>query len=173
MKKNPRCAAVITCSDRGWRGERRDTSGPLAVRLLQAAGYQVKETLLLPDAETEIRKALERLSDETETALIVTTGGTGFSLRDVTPEATLAAATRQAPGIAEAMRMLSMEKTPRAMLSRGVSAIRNQTLIVNLPGSEKAVEECLSFVLPQLEHGIQILLGLAGECGGKKGGQKE
>lgn len=163
----PFTAAVITLSDKGSRGERVDTSGPRAVSMLEAAGYEIIETLILPDEQALIQKELIRLSDRRQVNLIVTTGGTGFSERDCTPEATLAVATRNAPGIAEAIRYESMKITPRAMLGRGASVIRNRTLIVNLPGSEKAVAESLQAVIPSITHGIGILTGTEKECGRK------
>ena len=134
---------------------------------LKKAGYKVIETLLLPDDMAKIKAQLIRLSDQRQVNLILTTGGTGFSERDCTPEATLAVATRNAPGIAEAIRAGSMQITRRAMLSREASVIRNQTLIVNLPGSPKAVKECLDLVLDQLDHGIRILTGRDSECARK------
>ena len=161
----PLRAAVMTLSDKGAAGQRQDTSGPRAAELLAAAGYEIVEQVLLPDAQQQIEQELKRLADSRQVDLIITTGGTGFSLRDVTPEATLAVATRLAPGIAEAIRMESMDITRRAMLSRGVSVLRNSTLIVNLPGSRKAVEEALAIVLTELEHGLRILRGTAKECG--------
>ena len=145
-------AAVVTLSDRGFRNEREDKSGELVQMMLKEAGYEVAEYRLLPDEQTEMD-------------LILTTGGTGFSQRDCTPEATMNVATRNAPGIAEAMRYASLAITPRAMLSRGVSVIRNQTLIINLPGSPKAVKENLEYILPTLSHGLEILKGVTGECG--------
>ncbi len=160
-------AAVITLSDKGSKGERVDTSGPKAVSMLQEAGYEIIENFILPDEQALIEKALIRLSDQRQVNLIITTGGTGFSLRDCTPEATMAVATRNAPGIAEAIRAGSMAITKKAMLGRGASVIRNRTLIVNLPGSEKAVKESLELILPQLEHGIRILIGSDSECGGR------
>lgn len=163
----PLRAAVITLSDKGFAGERVDTSGPRAAQLLQEAGYDVEELVLLPDAQKKIERELIRLADSRQVDLIITTGGTGFSLRDVTPEATLAVATRTAPGIAEAIRAESLKITPRAMLSRGASVLRNKTLIVNLPGSTKAVEEGLAVILPQLEHGLRILKGTAHDCARK------
>ena len=163
----PLTAAVITLSDKGARGEREDLSGPLLADTLRDAGYDIIETLILPDEQEIIEKNLIRLSDLRQVNLIMTTGGTGFSKRDCTPEATLAVATKNAPGIAEAIRAYSMQITKRAMLSREASVIRNNTLIVNLPGSPKAVRECLEVVLDQLEHGIKILTGRDGECGGK------
>ena len=163
----PLRAAVMTLSDKGFAGERVDASGPRAAQLLSEAGYDVVEQVLLPDAQKKIERELVRLADSRQVDLIITTGGTGFSLRDVTPEATLAVATRTAPGIAEAIRAESLKITPRAMLSRGASVLRNKTLIVNLPGSTKAVEEGLAVILPQLEHGLRILKGTAHDCARK------
>lgn len=160
-------AAVVTMSDKGARGEREDTSGPLICDMLENAGYRVAEKLLIPDDQPGIEKELTRLADGRQVNLILTTGGTGFSERDCTPEATMAVATRNAPGIADAIRMHSLSITGRAMLGRGVSVIRNKTVIVNLPGSRKAVRESLEYILPHLEHGIQILMGDTSDCGGK------
>lgn len=165
--ERPLTAAVITLSDKGAAGQREDKSGPVIVEELQKAGYKVIETLLLPDDVTKIKAQLIRLSDQRQVNLILTTGGTGFSERDCTPEATLAVATRNAPGIAEAIRAGSMQITRRAMLSREASVIRHKTLIVNLPGSPKAVKECLDLVLDQLDHGIRILTGRDEECARK------
>lgn len=159
-----RRAAVVTLSDKGSRGERTDESGPLLARLLAEAGFEVVEQLLLPDEQPRIQTELIRLSDGRQCHLVLTTGGTGFSPRDVTPEATMAVATRNAPGIAEAIRAYSMTITPRAMLSRGASVLRNGTLIVNLPGSPKAAQEGLKYILPALGHGLDILRGTTGEC---------
>ena len=125
----------------------------------------VLERVLLPDDREMIEKELLRLSDERHADLIITTGGTGFSQRDVTPEATMAVATRNAPGIAEYIRSESFKITSRAMLSRAVSVIRNNTLIINLPGSEKAVTECMQMIMEPLQHGLGILLGREKECG--------
>lgn len=160
----PLTAAVLTLSDQGAKGLRKDESGPVILEELEKAGYRIVETLLLPDEMALLKKHLIRLADQRQVNLILTTGGTGFSERDCTPEATLAVATRNAPGIAEAIRVGSLQITRRAMLSREASVIRNKTLIVNLPGSPKAVRECLSLVLDQLEHGIRILTGRDGEC---------
>ena len=160
----PLRAAVITLSDKGSQGKREDKSGPLAARMLTEAGYRVEETLLLPDDAAALRAQLLRLADGRQVNLVLTTGGTGFSPRDVTPEATLAVADRNAPGIAEALRYHSLSITPRGMLSRGVSVLRGKTLIVNLPGSPKAVGEDLEYLLPVLEHGLRIAAGLDGEC---------
>ncbi len=163
-EKRPYQAAVITLSDKGFCGEREDKSGPAIVKRLAGSGYEIAEALLLPDGEIELKKQLIRLADQRQLDLIVTTGGTGFSLRDVTPEATLAVATRNAPGIAEAIRAYSLKITPRAMLSREVSVIRNKTLIVNLPGSPKACEESLDCILDTLPHGLDLLRNGSGEC---------
>lgn len=157
-------AAVLTVSDRSFRGERPDEAGPLAASLLEEAGYRVVETAVVPDEQPEIVTALIRLADESRIALIVTTGGTGFSPRDVTPEATLAACERLTPGIPEAMRAASLAITPRAMLSRAAAGIRGGSLIVNLPGSPKAVRENLEAVLPALGHGLKMLLGGPADC---------
>lgn len=161
----PLRAAVMTLSDKGFAGERVDESGPKAVAMLEAAGYEIVETLLLPDVQKKIERELIRLADSRQVDLIITTGGTGMSVRDCTPEATLAVATRNVPGIAEAIRAGSMAITKRAMLGRGASVLRNNTLIVNLPGSVNAVQESLEIVLPELEHGLRILKGSANECG--------
>ena len=158
-------AAVITLSDKASRGEREDASGPEAVRLLEEAGYEIIETVLLPDEPELLKKQLCRLADQRQADLIVTSGGTGFSPRDRTPEATLAVADRNAPGIAEYIRMRSMEVTSRAMLGRSVSVIRKGTLIINLPGSPKAVREGLGFILGTLEHGLKVLRNSVSECG--------
>lgn len=157
-------AAVLTLSDKGSKGERTDESGPLIAGMLTEAGYDVTEQLLLPDEQGAIEAELINLADRRQVDLILTTGGTGFSRRDITPEATLAVAERLAPGIAEAIRAHSMTITGRAMLSRGVSALRGGTLIVNLPGSPKAVREGLAFILPHLGHGLEILRGEAQDC---------
>lgn len=157
-------AAVITLSDSGYAGQREDKSGPAVRALLEEAGYQVVHTALLPDGVEPLAGELCRLCDEDLADLILTTGGTGFSPSDLTPEATARAVERPVPGIAEAMRYASLQITPRAMLSRGTAGIRKRALIVNLPGSLKAVRECLSYILPSLEHGLQVLKGGAGPC---------
>ena len=166
-RKTPRPwqAAVITLSDKGARGERKDESGPAIVRRLEESGYEVVEQILLADEQTALKAQLIRLADQRQLDLILTTGGTGFSPRDTTPEATLAVATRLAPGIAEAVRAASMQFTKHAMLSRAQSVIRGKTLIINLPGSPKAVEESLGFVLDTLPHALGLLRGTDGECG--------
>lgn len=160
----PYRAAVITLSDKGARGEREDKSGPVIAERLKAEGYELVETLLLSDDRQELEQQLRRLCDQRRPDLILTTGGTGFSPRDQAPEATLAVADRLAPGISEAIRAYSMTITPRAMLSRGVSVLRGSTLIVNLPGSVKAVTESMDCFLKVLPHGLDVLRGSAGDC---------
>lgn len=167
MEKRKYKVGIVTLSDKGSRGEREDLSGPKIQELLPDDQYEVVSYRILPDEQAAIEKELCRLADEERCALVLTTGGTGFSMRDVTPEATLAVADRVAPGIAEAIRAYSLTITPRAMLSRAASAIRKQTLIVNLPGSPKAVEESLTYILSSLGHGLDILLGEDGECARK------
>lgn len=161
----PFTAAVITLSDKGSKGEREDKSGPAIREMLEQEGYCVVETLLLPDGKEPLSTQLCRLADQRQVNVIFTTGGTGFSERDLTPEATIAVCDRMANGIADAIRQYSLNITGRAMLSRAVSGIRKKTLIINLPGSPKAVKESLEYVLPQLDHGLGILRGTAGECG--------
>ena len=158
-------AAVVTVSDRGARGERADGSGPRIEALLRERGYDIVHREIVPDEAGEIERALVRLADERDVALVLTTGGTGFSPRDVTPEATERACTRMVPGIPEAMRAASLRVTPRGMLSRAASGIRGGTLIVNLPGSPKAAIENLEAVLPALEHGLEMLRGGLADCG--------
>ena len=158
---------IVTLSDKGAAGNREDLSGVKIKEMLPDDLYQVLSYRILPDEQKEIEQELVRLSDELHCDLVLTTGGTGFSTRDVTPEATMQVAERNAPGIAEAIRAYSMQITPRAMLSRAVSVMRGQTLIINLPGSPKAVKESLEFLLPSLAHGIQIMKGEAGECAQK------
>ena len=160
-------AGIVTLSDKGAAGEREDKSGAVIREILEAAGYEVAAQSLLPDEGEALKKELIRLSDQVQCDLELTTGGTGFSRRDVTPEATMAVAERNAPGIAEAIRACSMAVTKRAMLSRGVSVIRGGTLIINLPGSPKAVRESLEYVLDTLPHGLDILSGRGGECARK------
>lgn len=164
----PFTAAVITLSDKGFAGEREDRSGPAICEMLKEAGYRIVETLLLPDEAAPLKQNLIRLADQRQVELILTTGGTGFSQRDITPEATTAVCDRMAPGIAEAIRAYSMTITPRAMLSRAVSGLRKGSLIINLPGSPKAVRESLGYILPTLEHGLGILRGSETDCAGKE-----
>ena len=156
--------AVMTMSDKGSRGEREDLSGPAIAEMVTAYGYRVVETLIIPDDQKIIEAELIRLADSGQVDLILTTGGTGFSPRDVTPEATMAVMTRNAPGIAEAMRALSMKYTKRAMLSRAASVIRGNTLIINMPGSPKAVRECLEEILDSVDHGLRIMTARDSEC---------
>ena len=160
----PYTAAVITLSDKGARGEREDLSGPAIVKRLEESGYVVEERLLLADGEMPLKQELVRLADQRQIDLILTTGGTGFTPRDLTPEATKAVGEREVPGIPEAMRMYSLQITKRAMFSRGAAVIRGKTLIVNLPGSPKAVTECLDAVLDTLPHGLDMLRNSAGDC---------
>jgi len=157
-------AAVLTVSDRSSRGERPDASGPAAAELLAGSGYRVVLTGMVPDEQAEIERVLKEWSDHEGISLIVTTGGTGFSPRDVTPEATLAVCQRMVPGIPETMRYASSQITPRAMLSRAQAGIRGGTLILNLPGSPKAARENLEAVLPVLEHGLNMLAGGPADC---------
>lgn len=157
---------IVTLSDKGSKGLREDKSGPAIREMLEKDGrFQVKEQILLSDDPSDLEAELVRLSDELKLNLILTTGGTGLSPRDNAPEATLAVADRQVPGISEYMRVKSFEITPKAMLSRGVSAMRGSSLIINLPGSPKAVRENLGFIMPALGHGLDIMLGTGGECG--------
>lgn len=166
----PYRAAIITLSDRAARGERQDESVVvLADKLLAAGVYEVTERVLLADDKQALYERLCLYADRHMADLILTTGGTGFSPRDVTPEATLKAAERIAPGIAEAIRAGSMKITPRAMLSRGVSVLRKQTLIINLPGSPKACGEALDCILDTLPHGLDVLLGRVHDCAGEAG----
>lgn len=157
--RNPYRACILTASDRSFRGEREDRSGPLIEKIIREHGYYVVSSSLLPDDEDGLAGELIRMCDENMPDVIFTTGGTGFSPRDHMPEATVRVCERNAPGIAEAIRAYSMTITPNAMLSRGVSVIRGNTLIINLPGSPKAVSECLGYILPPLEHGLGILRG--------------
>ena len=162
-------AAVVTVSDRSYRGERPDGSGPVVREMLEQAGYQVVRMEVVPDEQGEIEALLRELADQGDIALTVTTGGTGFAPRDVTPEATAAVCQRMTPGIAEAMRLASLRITPRAMLSRATAGIRGRTLIVNLPGSPKAARENLEAVLPALDHGLEMLWGGPADCAGTGG----
>ena len=148
---------ILTLSDRSSRGEREDSSGPALAALIQTEGWSVVEKAILPDDESAIRQALIEWADGGKMDVILTTGGTGFSPRDVTPEATAAVIHRQAPGLAEAMRAASLRITPHAMLSRIVTGIRGRTLIVNLPGSPKGAVENLQVILPVLDHAVKLL----------------
>lgn len=160
----PYNVAIITASDKGSKGERVDKSGEKIKDIVTAAGYSVSSYKVIADEYEEIKNEIIRIADNKIADLILTTGGTGFSVRDVTPEATIDACERMVPGIAEAIRAYSMTITKRAMLSRAASGIRKQTLVVNMPGSPKAVDESLNYILSELLHGIQILKGDTGEC---------
>lgn len=157
-------AAVLTVSDRSFRGERPDAGGPLVAEMLKNAGYEVTMTAIVPDEQVQIEEKLRQIADSGEVQLLVTTGGTGFAPRDVTPEATLAVCDRLTPGIPEAMRYASMQVTSRAMLSRAQAGIRKGTLIINLPGSPKAAKENLEGVLPAIGHGLEMLSGRPADC---------
>lgn len=155
---------IITASDKGSHGEREDLSAKVIEEIVAKIDGVVEKYTIVPDERYIISKTIVEFVDEYKLDLVLTTGGTGFSQRDVTPEATMDVIEKNVPGIAEAMRMKSLEITPRAVLSRAVSGIRKQTLIINLPGSPKGAREALGFVLDALPHGIEILKGTTGEC---------
>lgn len=161
-------AAIVVSSDAGYCKEREDLSGPEIKRIAEANGYEVVSLVILPDEQELLEQEMRKIADENRAELILTSGGTGFSVRDCMPEATAAVCERMVPGIPEAMRAYSMQVTKRAMLSRAAAGIRRQTLIVNLPGSPKAVRECLEYVIGELEHGIEILTGEAKNCARKE-----
>ena len=164
MKKT---AAVITISDKGAKGERVDTSGPAICEMVKSEGYEVVYTEIIPDEKMQIQETLIKCADELNAALILTTGGTGFSPRDITPEATLAVIERETPGIPEAMRLASLKITPRGCLSRSVAGIRGNSLIINLPGSKKAATENLEAVLGAVGHGLEMLQSAgSADCAG-------
>jgi molybdenum cofactor synthesis domain-containing protein len=158
---------VLTLSDKGSRGEREDLSGQVIREMVAEIEGEVIQYEVIPDEREMIAERLIRWADEERLHLVLTTGGTGLSPRDVTPNATLQVIDYEVPGIAEVMRFESMKKTPRAMLSRAVAGVRKQTLIINLPGSPKAVRECLEAVLQALPHGLDVLQGQVSECGRK------
>jgi molybdenum cofactor synthesis domain-containing protein len=163
MTKRGIRVGILTASDRGHRGEYRDLSGPLiAEMVVERLGASVEREAIVPDVRETISQTLVRWADEERLDLVLTTGGTGFAPRDVTPEATRDVIEREAPGLAEAMRSASLAITPHAMLSRAVAGIRGRTLIVNLPGSPKAVRENLETILPALPHAIELLHGEKG-----------
>lgn len=157
--------AVITASDKGAKGEREDLSGQEIERMIAEIGGKVIDYRILPDEIETLASTMVELTDQVGAALVLTTGGTGFSPRDFTPEATLKVIERQVPGLPEAMRRESFAKTPRAMLSRAMAGIRGKSLIINLPGSPKGVRECLQVIMPVLPHAVEILRGTSGECG--------
>ena len=150
-------AAVITVSDKGYRGEREDTSGPNLVRILEEKGFEVAYTAIVPDEADMIKAELCKCADEMKIALVLTTGGTGFSPRDITPEATMEVVERPTPGIPEAMRAVSMKITPKGCLSRSAAGIRRRSLIINLPGSKKAPAENILAVIDPVAHGLDML----------------
>ena len=158
---------IITSSDKGYAGEREDKSGQVIEEIVSEKGYKVVRKVVLPDEKEILEKEMINMCDNLEVNLLLTTGGTGFSPRDITPEATKAVIEREAPGITEAIRYYSLQITKRAMLSRATSGIRKNTVIINLPGSPKACREALDFVLDDVKHGIEILLGQAKECARK------
>ncbi len=157
-------AAVITISDKGAAGEREDRSGQVLAELIEKKGWSLVDAKVIPDEREEISVLLKEIADEGKADIIFTTGGTGFARRDVTPEATRMIIEKEVPGISEMIRAESAKITNRAYLSRGISGIRNQTLIINFPGSPKAVRESFEIIEPILEHGLEILMGKATEC---------
>ena len=156
---------VLTISDKGARGDRQDKSGAVIREILPSIAARIVNYDVIPDEKELIAAKLVKWADEDDLDIIITTGGTGLTPRDVTPEATLAVVDRIVPGFAEAMRAESLKKTPHAMLSRAVVGTRGKCLIINLPGSPKAVRECLEVILPALPHAVETLKGQAGECG--------
>lgn len=156
--------AILTASDKGSRGEREDESGRVIREMVEEVGGVVSAYDVVPDDYNILRDTLTRYAEEHRVNLILTTGGTGLSPRDNTPEATLAVIDKEVPGMAEAMRAFGLQKTPHAMLSRAVCGVRRQSLIVNLPGSPRAVRENLGVVLPAIPHALQVLCGEAAEC---------
>ncbi len=163
-KKFCRTTAIVTVSDRGSRGERDDISGRKLLERLNAEGFEVLYQEIVPDEISEISRVLRSYADNKKVALIITTGGTGVSPRDVTPDASLAVVERTIPGMAEAMRAASLQKTPHAMISRAVVGIRGKTLIANLPGSPKGALENLEVILPALPHALEKIQGDTSEC---------
>lgn len=159
---------IITSSDKGSAGEREDVSGAVIREMVENKGYKVIRQVILPDEKDLLSEEMKNMADNLGVELILTTGGTGFSKRDVTPEATIQVCERMAPGITEAIRYFSLQITPRAMLSRATAGIRNNTLIINLPGSPKAVRESLDFCLDSVHHGLEILTGRDSECARKE-----
>lgn len=156
---------IITVSDKGFAGQREDLCYPVIEKMLQRINGKVAGYKIVPDEQECISKEIVRMTDDMGLDLVLTTGGTGFSPRDITPEATLSVIEKPVPGIPEAMRCINMQSTPRTMLSRATAGIRNESLIINLPGSPKGVSESLEAILPALSHGLLILQGKTGECG--------
>lgn len=156
--------AIVCMSDKGARGEREDLSTKVIEKIVTEKGYKIVKKILIPDEYELIKETLKNICDNNEADLILTTGGTGFAKRDVTPEATLKIVDKIVPGIPEAIRAYSMSITKRAMLSRAAAGIRKSTLIINMPGSPKAVDESLSFIIDSLSHGLEILVGSASDC---------
>lgn len=155
---------ILVASDKGAGGERADASGPAIAAMVRPLGWVVEQCVVVPDELEAISGQIRRMADQLGLDLVLTSGGTGLGRRDVTPEATAAVIERTVPGIPEVMRSASMAKTPRAMLSRATAGIRGFTLVINLPGSPRAVQECLEAILPALGHGLEILRGEAAEC---------
>lgn len=158
---------IITASDKGYTGEREDLSGQVISDRVGELGYQLIKYVVLPDDQEQLAQEMIHMADELKLDLILTTGGTGFSKRDVTPEATIAVCDRMANGIAEAIRAYSLAITPRAMLSRAVAGIRKETLIINMPGSPKAVKESMDYMMDSIHHGLEILTGKTSDCASK------
>jgi len=157
-------AGIITVSDKGSQGQREDLSGPAIAKMLAGAAFCVSKTIIVPDESDQISNAIIEFADREKLDLILTTGGTGLSPRDLTPEATLKVLDREIPGMAEAMRLASMKVTPHAMISRAVAGVRGRSLIVNLPGSPKGATQNLSAVLPALRHAIGKIQGDSADC---------
>ena len=160
-------AAIVCMSDKGYRGKREDISSNVIEEILLENNYTISEKIIIPDEYSLIKDTLKNICDSNLADLVITTGGTGFSKRDVTPEATLEVCEKVVPGIPEAIRAYSMTITKRAMLSRAAAGIRKDTLIINLPGSPKAVRESLEYIISTLNHGLEILIGSASDCARK------
>ncbi len=162
-KDNAIAVGIITISDKASRGKREDLGGPAIREIALAAGFAVGEVAVVPDEQAQIAGQIRRMADERHYDLVLTTGGTGLSPRDVTPQATLESIDFQVPGLAEAMRAASLKQTPAAMTSRAVAGVRGRTLVVNLPGSPKGVRECLDVILPALPHAVSVMRGTVGD----------